>query len=118
MSPWNNTTPIFLQIRQRLIEMILAGTIAEGEAMPSVRQMAVDLEVNPLTATKAYQSLVELEVIEKKRGLGMYVAEGARARLLAHERERFLTEDWPHIHAQIKALGLDLSRLLAKGAKK
>lgn len=117
MNPWNDTQPIFIQIRQKLIEMILSGTIPEGEALPSVRQIAMDLEVNPLTVTKAYQSLTDLEVVEKKRGLGMFVAEGAREKLLAHEKEKFLTEDWPRIKGQIEALGLSLEDLM-KGGKK
>jgi GntR family transcriptional regulator len=118
MAPFNETTPIFLQIRQQLIEMILNGTIPEGGALPSVRQIAMDLEVNPLTVTKAYQSLVDLDVIEKKRGLGMYVADGGRARLLANERKRFLAEDWPRVRAQIDALELGLEHLLGKGEKR
>ena len=118
MTQWHDTQPIFLQIRQQLIEMILKGTIPEGGALPSVRQIAVDLSVNPLTVTKAYQSLVDLDVVERKRGLGMFVASQARARLLAHERERFLAEDWPHIKARIEALELNLKDLLAKGGGK
>ncbi len=93
MTAWNDTQPIFLQIRQQLIEMILKGRVGEGEALPSVRQIAMDLSVNPLTVTKAYQSLVDLDVVERRRGLGMYVAEAARAKLLAHERAAFLSED-------------------------
>ena len=118
MTQWHDRQPIFLQIRQQLIAMILKGTIPEGEALPSVRQIAMDLSVNPLTVTKAYQSLVDLGVVEKKRGLGMYVAAGARAELRAHERARFLAEDWPRIRAQIEALELDLKDLLAKGVGK
>ncbi len=115
MTHFNETQPIFLQIRQQLIEMILTSTVAEGEALPSVRQIAMDLSVNPLTVTKAYSSLVDLDVVSKKRGLGMYVAERARAKLLAHERNKFLAEDWPRIKAQIDALELDLKDLLDKG---
>ena len=114
MPHWNDTQPIFLQIRQQLIEMILKHTIAEGEALPSVRQIAMDLSVNPLTVTKAYQSLVDLDVVEKKRGLGMFVTEGSRAKLLAHERAKFINEDWPRIRAQIEALELDINTLLGK----
>ena len=118
MIPWNDTQPIFLQIRQQLIEMILKGTVPEGEALPSVRQIAMDLSVNPLTVTKAYQSLVDLDVVTKKRGMGMYVADKARAKLLAHEREKFLTEDWPRIRAQIEALQLKVDDLLKEGDRK
>ncbi len=115
MTAWNDTQPIFLQIRQQLIELILKGTIREGEVLPSIRQIAMDLSVNPLTVTKAYQSLVDLDAVEKRRGLGMYVAESGRARLLAYERQRFLTEEWPRIRAQIEALGLTLGELLDEG---
>lgn len=113
MTQWNETQPIFLQIRQRLIEMILSRRVKEGEALPSIRQVAMDLQVNPLTVTKAYQSLVDLEVVEKKRGLGMYVTDGARDQLLAHEREKFLAEEWPRVLKQLEALELDANDLLS-----
>ncbi|WMT87610.1 GntR family transcriptional regulator [Pelagibacterium sp. 26DY04] len=115
MTQWRDDQPIFLQIRQRMIEMILNGTINEGDALPSVRQVAADLSVNPLTVTKSYQSLVDMGTVEKRRGMGMYVTEGARAALLAHEREKFLTEDWPAIAARIAALGLSAEMLLKDG---
>lgn len=114
MTRWNDAQPIFVQIRQQLIEMILKGTIPEGEALPSIRQIAMDLSVNPLTVTKAYQSLVDLGVVDKRRGLGMFVAEDARAKLLAHEREKFLTQDWPYIKALIEALDLRVEDLFKK----
>jgi len=115
MNQWNETQPIFLQIRQQLIEMILNGAISDGEAMPSVRQISTDLSVNPLTVTKAYQSLVDLDVVVKKRGLGMYVEDKARTKLLDHERSKFLNEDWPRIRAQIEALELKQVDLFEKG---
>lgn len=118
MTHWNDTQPIFLQIRQQLIEMILKGTIDEGEALPSIRQIAMDLSVNPLTVTKAYQSLVDLEVVSMKRGLGMYVANQARTKLLAHERKKFLAQDWPRIRAQIETLDLKLEDLFDKGGNR
>jgi GntR family transcriptional regulator len=118
MTAWNDTQPIFIQIRQRLIEMVLGEQIPEGEALPSVRQIAMDLEVNPLTVTKAYQSLTDLNVVEKRRGLGMFVAEGAREKLLAHEKEKFLSEDWPRIKNQIEALGLSIKDLMETGGRK
>ena len=118
MNKWNETQPIFLQIRQQLIEMVLNGTISHGEAMPSVRQISTDLSVNPLTVTKAYQSLVDLDVVVKKRGLGMFVEDNARAKLLDHERSKFLKEDWPRIRAQIEALELDQTDLFNKGEGK
>ncbi|MGJ8527680.1 GntR family transcriptional regulator [Maritalea sp.] len=116
MKQWNETQPIFIQIRTRIGALILNKTAKEDEALPSVRQIATDLSVNPLTVTKAYQSLVELGVVEKRRGLGMFVAQGAREILLKHEREKFLTEEWPRIVIQIKALDLDLKELLKEGA--
>ena len=115
MTDWNDTQPIFRQIRQQLIEMILTARVPEGGALPSIRQVAMELSVNPLTVTRAYKSLVDLDVVSKKRGVGMYVAEGARARLLAHEREKFLTEDWPRIRMQIEALDLGVEDLFDKG---
>lgn len=106
-----------MQIRQRLIEMILRRQVDEGGALPSVRQIAADLSVNPLTVTKAFEALVDIGVVEKRRGLGMFVTDGARASLLAHERDKFLQEDWPRIAAQIRALELDLATLLTKDTK-
>jgi DNA-binding transcriptional regulator YhcF (GntR family) len=115
---WNDTQPIFIQIRQRVIARILAGGIKEGEAIPSVRQAATDLSVNPLTVTKAYQSLVELSIVEKRRGLGMFVLPGAITTLLTHERKQFLERDWPPVAARIRALDLDLADLLKNGKQK
>lgn len=114
MDEFHASQPIFVQIRQRLTEMILRGAVEEGEALPSVRQTATELSVNPLTVTKAFEALVDIGVVEKRRGLGMFVKTGARAELLSHEREKFLKEDWPRIAAQIRALDLDLQSLLAK----
>lgn len=116
MTQFNDAQPIFLQIRQRIIEMILKRSVAEGDALPSVRQISADLSVNPLTVTKAYQSLVDLGVVESRRGMGMYVNAGAREKLLAHERQKFLEEDWPRIRQQIKALELDPAQLLNSGS--
>jgi GntR family transcriptional regulator len=116
MTEWNETQPIFLQIRQKLVEMILKGQVKPGDALPSIRQASADLAVNPLTVTKAYQSLVDQGVVEKKRGMGMYVSEGAHEALLKQEREKFLKEDWPRIRQQIEALGLDVETLMNKEA--
>ncbi|HEY4203277.1 MAG TPA: GntR family transcriptional regulator [Devosiaceae bacterium] len=112
MNQWNDSQPIFIQIRQRLIEMILRVEVGEGGALPSVRQIAADVSVNPLTVTRAYQSLVDIGVIETRRGLGMFVKDGAREKLLAHERQEFLNKEWPRIKAQIKALELDVEDLI------
>lgn len=117
MDDFHASQPIFVQIRQRLIEMILRRQVNEGEALPSVRQIAADLSVNPLTVTKAFEALVDIGVVEKRRGLGMFVTDGARPALLAHEREKFLKEDWPRIAAQIKALDLDIKDLVGKDSK-
>jgi len=118
MDDFHTSQPIFVQIRQRLIEMILRRQVDEGGALPSIRQIAADLSVNPLTVIKAFEALVDIGVVEKRRGLGMFVASGARAGLLAHEREKFLKEDWPRIAAQIKALDLDLKDLVDADSKK
>lgn len=113
MDEFHTSQPIFVQIRQRLIEMILRGAVGEGDPLPSVRQISADLSVNPLTVTKAFEALVDIGVVEKRRGLGMFVTQGARSTLLAHERDKFLKEEWPRIAAQIKALELDLKSLVS-----
>jgi GntR family transcriptional regulator len=117
MPSFNETQPIFVQIRQRIAAMILSESAKEGEALPSVRSIAADLSVNPLTVTRAYDALVDLGVVESRRGMGMFVAAGGRDKLLAHEREVFLNEEWPRIRTQIEALGLNLNTLL-KGEQK
>lgn len=117
MTSFNETQPIFVQIRQRIATMILNQTAREGEALPSVRSIAADLSVNPLTVTRAYDALVDLGVVESRRGLGMFVATGARDKLLAHERETFLSTEWPRLRAHIEALGLDLETLLKESGK-
>jgi len=118
MTQWNDTQPIFLQIRQRMIDMILKGIIAEGEALPSVRQVSTELSVNPLTVTRAYEALVDLGTVEKRRGVGLFVTDGAREALRAHEREKFLREEWPSIVERIAALGLDVDDLIAGKERK
>ncbi|OAM76997.1 GntR family transcriptional regulator [Devosia elaeis] len=117
MDDFHTSQPIFVQIRQRLIGMILRRQVGEGDALPSVRQIAGELSVNPLTVTKAFEALVDIGVVEKRRGLGMFVTNGAREKLLAHERDKFLAEDWPRIAAQIKTLELDLQSLLSSAQK-
>jgi GntR family transcriptional regulator len=116
MDDFHAKEPIFVQIRQRLIEMILRRQVGEGDSLPSVRQIAGELSVNPLTVTRAFEALVDIGVVEKRRGLGMFVTEGARVALLAHERDKFLKEDWPRIAAQIRALELDVKTLMDKAA--
>jgi GntR family transcriptional regulator len=103
---WNNRDPIFVQIRSRLARMILTGILKDGDQLPSVRQVATDFTVNPITAMKAFQLLVDEEVVEKRRGRGMFVCDGAWNRLLNVERSRFLQEEWPSILERIQCLGL------------
>lgn len=109
---WNENTPIYRQLRDRVVAMILDGVLNEGDALPSVRQVAADFQLNPITVSKAYQELVDEQLVEKRRGLGMYVNEGAREALLKNERERFLREEWPALYARLKRLGLDVERLV------
>jgi GntR family transcriptional regulator len=109
---WNDNTPIYRQLRERVIAMILDGALKEGDALPSVRQVAADFQLNPITVSKAYQELVDENLVEKRRGLGMYVNDGARDALLKAERERFLTEEWPELRERLKRLGLDLHALV------
>jgi GntR family transcriptional regulator len=110
---WNDSTPIYRQLRDRVVAMILDGVLKQGDALPSVRQVAADFQINPITVSKAYQELVDENLVEKRRGLGMYVTDGARDALLQSERERFLREEWPALHARLQRLGLDLRELLA-----
>jgi GntR family transcriptional regulator len=109
---WNDSVPIYRQLRERVVAMILDGALHEGDALPSVRQVAADFQINPLTVSKAYQELVDDQLVEKRRGLGMFVTDGAREALLKSERERFLREEWPALHAKLQRLGLDLKTLL------
>lgn len=105
-SEWNDSQPIYRQIRDRVVAMILDGLLKEGDPLPSVRAVATESRVNPLTVLKAYQQLTDEKLVEKRRGLGMFVNIGARDLLLGAEREKFLTEQWPEIHATIQRLGL------------
>ncbi len=113
---WTDSQPIYRQIRDRVVAMILDGLLKEGDPAPSVRAVATESRVNPLTVLKAYQQLVDEDLVEKRRGLGMFVKTGARDRLLADERQRFLAEQWPEIHATILRLGL-ADQLLGKTTK-
>jgi GntR family transcriptional regulator len=109
---WNDSQPIYRQLRDRIIAMILDRVLNEGDPLPSVRNVAAEYRVNPLTVLKAYQQLTDEGLVEKRRGLGMFINQGARAMLLKAERERFLSEDWPTIAATIQRLGLDTRDLL------
>ncbi|MEZ5456432.1 MAG: GntR family transcriptional regulator [Lysobacteraceae bacterium] len=114
---WNDNTPIYLQLKERVVTMLLDGLLKPGEALPSVRQIAADYQLNPITVSRAYQELADESLIEKRRGLGMYVSEGAPEKLLNSERERFLREEWPAMLIRIERLGLSLDNLLKKPAK-
>ncbi len=111
-SQWNDTQPIYRQLRDRVIAMILDGVLREGDPLPSVRNVAAEYRVNPLTVLKSYQQLVDEQLAEKRRGLGMFVTVDAHKNLLRAEREKFLTEEWPRIHAIIQRLGLSPKELL------
>jgi GntR family transcriptional regulator len=111
-SEWNDNQPIYRQLRDRVVAMILDGVLKEGDALPSVRTVAADYRVNPLTVLKGYQVLVDEGLVESKRGLGMFVKSGASEVLLKSERQNFLKEEWPRIHATIQRLGLKAEELL------
>ena len=109
---WNDNQPIYRQLRDRVVAMILDGVLQEGDPLPSVRNVAAEYRVNPLTVLKSYQELVDDGLVEKRRGLGMFVNAGARKLLLEGERRKFLTEDWPRIKETIQRLGLTPEELL------
>ncbi len=115
---WNDSQPIYWQLKERTIAMILDGTLAEGDTLPSVRTVAAEFQLNPITVSKSYQTLVDDGLVEKRRGLGMFVCAGARQQLMESERQKFLTEEWPAMVNRIGQLGLDLSRLLQSAADK
>jgi GntR family transcriptional regulator len=112
---WNDNQPIYRQLRDRVVAMILDGVIGDGDALPSVRSVAADYHVNPLTVLKGYQELVDEGLVEKRRGRGMFIKEGASKALRKDERKAFLEEQWPEIRATILRLGLDPAELLAAG---
>ena len=110
---WNEDLPIYRQLRDRVVAMILEGALSDGDALPSVRNVAAEYRLNPLTVLKGYQELVDEGLVEKKRGRGMFVTDGARTLLLKDERERFLDKEWPQIAATIERLGLNANELLS-----
>ncbi|HEY3730533.1 MAG TPA: GntR family transcriptional regulator [Steroidobacteraceae bacterium] len=116
-TPWDNSQPIYRQLRDRVVAMILEGILKEGDALPSVRQVAAEFRLNPITVLKGYQQLVDEQLVEKRRGLGMYVSAGALATLKTDERRRFLESEWPKVRAQIERLGLSAKELLSKDNK-
>lgn len=111
---WNDTQPIYLQLRGRVVDMILDGLLKEGDPLPSVRNVAAESRVNPLTVLKGYQQLADEGLVETRRGRGMFVNSGARSTLLAAERQKFLAEDWPRLYATIQRLGLNPNDLLTQ----
>jgi len=114
---WNDGQPIYRQLRDHVVAMILDGVLKEGDPLPSVRNVAAENRVNPLTVLKGYQELVDEDLVEKRRGLGMFVKSGARDLLLKGERQKFLSEQWPRVYATIQRLGLTSKELLdAAGA--
>jgi GntR family transcriptional regulator len=115
---WNDSQPIYRQLRDRIVAMILDGVLNEGDPLPSVRNVAAEYRVNPITVLKGYQELVDEQLVETKRGRGMFINTGARDLLLQGERQKFLAEQWPRIAATIQRLGLTAGELLdAKGAR-
>ena len=115
MDEWNDSQPIYRQLRDRVVALILDGALKEGDPLPSVRNVAADYRVNPLTVLKGYQELVDEDLVEKRRGLGMFVKTGARDLLLRGERQKFLTEEWPRVRATMQRLGLKPEELLQNG---
>ena len=109
---WNEDQPIYRQLRDRVVAMILEGVLEDGDALPSVRNVAAEYRLNPLTVLKGYQELVDEELVEKKRGRGMFVTDGARKKLLKDERQKFVEKEWPAIVATIERLGLSTTELL------
>lgn len=114
---WSDGAPIYRQLKERVVAMMLDGLLKPGDALPSVRQVAADYQLNPITVSRAYQELADEQLIEKRRGLGMFMTEGATARLLQSERERFLQEEWPQMLERIQRLGLSIEELLNPKSK-
>ena len=110
---WTDGQPIYRQLRDRVVAMILEGVLKDGDPLPSVRNVAAEYRLNPLTVLKGYQQLVDERLVEKRRGRGMYVAEGATRALLKDERQRFLEGEWPRVYATIQRLGFNAQELLA-----
>ena len=113
---WNDSQPIYRQLRDRIVAMILEGVLHEGDPLPSVRTVAAEYRVNPITVMKGYQQLVDEQLVETRRGRGMFINAGARELLLAGERQKFLEEQWPRIQATIQRLGLTAEELLVASA--
>ena len=104
--------PVYVRLRETIANGILSGEYADGDPLPSVRALAADEQANPLTVAKAYQGFQDEGLVVVKRGVGLFVAPGARARLRQSERNRFLEEEWPEIQARMQRLGIDAAELL------
>ena len=113
-SEWNDSQPIYRQLRDRVVALILDGVLKDGDALPSVRTVAAEYRVNPITVLKGYQQLVDEQLVETRRGLGMFVKTGAHDLLMQGERQRFLEEEWPRVYATIQRLGLKAKELLKR----
>ena len=109
---WTNDQPIYQQVRDHVVSLIIDGVLKSGDPIPSVRQMAVEGGVNPLTVSKAYQELVDLHIVEKRRGLGMFITEDAKKELLKLEKSKFLENEWPNTLKKASSLGIDLNKLI------
>ena len=109
---WDDSQPIYRQLRDRVVAMILEGVLKEGDPLPSVRAVAAEFRLNPLTVLKAYQQLADEQIVEKRRGVGMFIKAGVRQQLLRDERQRFLKEEWPGVLATLRRLGLSAEDLL------
>ena len=111
---WTNDQPIYQQVRDHVVSLIIDGVLKSGDPIPSVRQMAVEGGVNPLTVSKAYQELVDLNIVEKRRGLGMFITDSAKKELVKLERNKFMRGDWPSLLKKADQLGIDLVELINK----
>lgn len=114
---WKTDQPIYVQLKDQVLTMILDDDLQEGDALPSVRKVAVEYQINPITASKAYAELVDEGIVEKRRGLGMFVVEGAKQSLLKAEQTKFLNEEWPEIVKRISLLGLNINDLIKETDK-
>ena len=114
---WSDGATIYRQLKERVVAMMLDGVLKPGDALPSVRQVAAEYQLNPITVSRAYQELADEALVEKRRGLGMYVTEEAARKLLVNERERFLREEWPIVLERIQRLGLSMEDLLTTGRR-
>lgn len=114
---WSDGAPIYRQLKDRVIAMMLDGLLKPGDALPSVRQVAADYQLNPITVSRAYQELADENLVEKRRGLGMFMTEEAALKLRDNERQRFLTQEWPGVLERIRRLGLTMDDLLPPGTR-